>query len=98
MCAGIIDFAKARQAMILTPFPGGCHGAGHASRCAGTAEREALADDLAQIVQPGAPVVYGGFTNNVDMKTGTPAFGTLSMSGSFASGQRPPIPPYRPER
>ena len=26
--------------------------------------------------EPGAPVVYGGFTSNVDMKTGAPAFGT----------------------
>jgi trimethylamine--corrinoid protein Co-methyltransferase len=29
-----------------------------------------------QIVNPGAPSVYGGFTSNVDMKTGSPAFGT----------------------
>ena len=25
---------------------------------------------LAQAVRPGAPVVYGGFTSNVDMRTG----------------------------
>ena len=31
---------------------------------------------LTQLVRPGAPVVYGGFTSNVDMKTGAPAFGT----------------------
>ena len=29
-----------------------------------------------QIVRPGAPVVYGGFTSNVDMLSGAPAFGT----------------------
>ena len=29
-----------------------------------------------QIVRPGAPVVYGGFTSNVDMQSGAPAFGT----------------------
>ena len=29
-----------------------------------------------QIVRPGAPVVYGGFTSNVDMQSGSPAFGT----------------------
>ena len=31
---------------------------------------------FAQIVKPGAPVVYGSFTSNVDMKSGSPAFGT----------------------
>jgi trimethylamine--corrinoid protein Co-methyltransferase len=29
-----------------------------------------------QVVRPGAPVVYGGFTSNVDMQSGSPAFGT----------------------
>ena len=31
---------------------------------------------LAQCVRPGTPVIYGGFTSNVDMKSGSPAFGT----------------------
>ena len=31
---------------------------------------------LAQLVRPGAPVIYGGFTSNVDMRSGAPAFGT----------------------
>ncbi len=31
---------------------------------------------LAQLVRPGTPVAYGGFTSNVDMRTGAPAFGT----------------------
>jgi trimethylamine--corrinoid protein Co-methyltransferase len=31
---------------------------------------------LTQIVRPGVAVMYGGFTSNVDMKTGAPAFGT----------------------
>ena len=38
---------------------------------------EALAGiAFCQIVRPGAPVVYGGFTSNVDMQSGAPAFGT----------------------
>ena len=41
---------------------------------------------LAQIVRPGAPVVYGAFTSNVDMRTGSPAFGTPeSVKGAIAS-------------
>lgn len=31
---------------------------------------------LTQIVRTGAPVLYGGFTSNVDMRSGSPAFGT----------------------
>ena len=50
---------------------------------------------LAQIVRPGAPMVYGAFTSNVDMRTGAPAFGTPeSVKG--AARQRPARPPLRP--
>jgi trimethylamine--corrinoid protein Co-methyltransferase len=43
---------------------------------------------LAQIVRPGAPVMYGGFTSNVDMRTGSPAFGTPEYTlAAQASGQ-----------
>ena len=43
---------------------------------------------LAQIVRPGTPMVYGAFTSNVDMRTGSPAFGTPeSVKAQFASGQ-----------
>jgi trimethylamine--corrinoid protein Co-methyltransferase len=43
---------------------------------------------LAQLVRPGTPMVYGAFTSNVDMRTGSPAFGTPEyVKGAFASGQ-----------
>ena len=43
---------------------------------------------LAQLVRPGAPVVYGSFTSNVDMRTGAPAFGTPENArANLASGQ-----------
>jgi trimethylamine--corrinoid protein Co-methyltransferase len=50
---------------------------------------EALAGiAFTQMVRPGAPVVYGGFTSNVDMKTGAPAFGTPEyMKAVLAGGQ-----------
>ena len=42
---------------------------------------------LAQIVRPGAPVAYGGFTSNVDMKSGSPAFGTPEyVKACFGTG------------
>ncbi|MFT7524861.1 MAG: trimethylamine--corrinoid protein Co-methyltransferase [Candidatus Paceibacteria bacterium] len=43
---------------------------------------------MAQITSPGAPVSYGGFGSNVDMKSGAPAFGTPEhMKMQLGSGQ-----------
>lgn len=43
---------------------------------------------FAQIYAPGTPVVYGGFTSNVDMKSGAPAFGTPEyVKATIAGGQ-----------
>ena len=43
---------------------------------------------LCQLVRPGAPVVYGSFTSNVDMRSGAPAFGTPEyVKASFGAGQ-----------
>lgn len=78
MTQGIIDFAEAGQMSIITPF---ClAGAMAPITVAGALtlqHAEALAGiTLSQIVRPGAPVCYGGFSSNVDMKSGSPAFGT----------------------
>ena len=50
---------------------------------------EALAGlALSQLASPGAPFVYGGFTSNVDMKSGAPAFGTPEyMKACIIGGQ-----------
>ena len=43
---------------------------------------------LTQLVRPGAPVLYGAFTSNVDMRSGAPAFGTPEqVKANVASGQ-----------
>ena len=43
---------------------------------------------LTQVVRPGAPVIYGGFTSNVDMQSGAPAFGTPEyMRTAMVGGQ-----------
>ena len=43
---------------------------------------------LCQLVRPGAPCVLGGFTSNVDLKSGSPAFGTPEyVQGVIASAQ-----------
>jgi trimethylamine---corrinoid protein Co-methyltransferase len=90
MADGIINFAAAGQPSIITPFT--LAGAMAPVTIAGAltlAHAEALAGIvLAQIVRPGAPVIYGSFTSNVDMKSGSPAFGTPEyVKSSFGAGQ-----------
>ncbi len=90
MANGILDYAAAGQVLIITPFT--LAGAMAPVTIAGAltlAHAEALAGlTLAQIVRPGAPVVYGSFTSNVDMKSGSPAFGTPEYTkAAFGAGQ-----------
>jgi trimethylamine--corrinoid protein Co-methyltransferase len=90
MAQGIIDFAKAGQISIITPF---ClAGAMAPISVAGALtlqHAEALAGiTLAQISRTGAPVVYGSFSSNVDMKSGAPAFGTPEhVKATLGAGQ-----------
>ena len=90
MARGIIDFARYRQISIITPF---ClAGAMAPITVAGALtlqHAEALAGiTLAQIVRRGAPVVYGSFSSNVDMKSGAPAFGTPEhVKATLGAGQ-----------
>jgi trimethylamine---corrinoid protein Co-methyltransferase len=90
MAQGIIDFARAGQASIITPF---ClAGAMAPVTVAGALvlqHAEALAGiTLAQLARAGAPVSYGGFSSNVDMKSGAPAFGTPEhLKMQIGSGQ-----------
>jgi trimethylamine--corrinoid protein Co-methyltransferase len=90
MCMGLIDFAAAGQVSIVTPFT--LAGAMAPVTLAGALtlqHAEALAAvALTQAVRPGAPVVYGAFTSNVDMKSGAPAFGTPEyFKAAVAGGQ-----------
>ena len=92
MLWGIIELARMNQVVVITPFT--LAGAMAPITLAGAITQqnaEALAGiAFSQIVNPGAPVMYGGFTSNVDMKSGSPAFGTPEyvkatlMGGQFA--------------
>jgi len=78
MAQGLIDFARAGQLSIVTPFclagamapitPAGALTLQHAEALFGIT--------LTQLARKGAPVSYGGFSSNVHMKSGAPAFGT----------------------
>ena len=90
MMEGIIQMASAGQAVVVTPFT--LSGAMAPVTIAGALAQqnaEALAGiAFAQMVRKGAPVAYGGFTSNVDMKSGAPAFGTPEyMKAQIVGGQ-----------
>lgn len=78
MIDGAFEMARNNQLCVITPFT--LSGAMSPVTIAGALAQqhaEALAGmALLQIYAPGCPVIYGGFTSNVDMKTGAPAFGT----------------------
>lgn len=78
MLQGVMEMSSRNQVVVITPFTlagamapitlGGALTLQNAEALAGVA--------FTQMVQPGSPVVYGGFTSNVDMRSGAPAFGT----------------------
>ena len=90
MSDGLIEMAIHGQAVVVTPFT--LAGAMTPATLAGAlAQQNAEAlfmVALVQLARPGAPVVYGGFTSNVDMRSGAPAFGTPEyVKAAFATGQ-----------
>ena len=90
MSDGLIEMALHGQPVVATPFT--LAGAmTPVSLAAAIAQQNAEAlflVALAQIVRPGTPIVYGAFTSNVDMRSGSPAFGTPEyVKGALASGQ-----------
>ena len=90
MMQGIIEMASMGQPVVVTPFT--LAGAMAPVTIAGALvlqNAEALAAiAFAQMVRAATPVVYGGFTSNVDMKSGSPAFGTPEyVKAQHVSGQ-----------
>jgi trimethylamine--corrinoid protein Co-methyltransferase len=90
MLEGVIQMARRNQIVVLTPFT--LAGAMAPVTLAGALAQqhaEALAGlCVAQLARPGSPFVYGGFTSNVDMKSGAPAFGTPEyMKTAIVGGQ-----------
>jgi trimethylamine--corrinoid protein Co-methyltransferase len=99
MAEGLIEFARAGQPIHVTPFT--LAGAMSPVTIAGSLVQqnaEALAGIvIAQAACRGSPVFYGHFTCNVNMKTGSPAFGTpeyaqaVVISGQMARYYNLPI-------
>jgi trimethylamine--corrinoid protein Co-methyltransferase len=90
MTDGLIAMAEHNQAVAVTPFT--LLGAmTPVTLAAGLSQQNAEAlfgIVLTQLVNPGAPVMYGSFTSNVDMRSGAPAFGTPeNTKANIVSGQ-----------
>jgi trimethylamine--corrinoid protein Co-methyltransferase len=90
MLEGLMTYAEAGQAVIVTPFL--LMGAmAPVSVPAALVQQmtEALAGvALVQLIRPGTPCVLGSFLSATDMKSGAPSFGgPESAFGLYASGQ-----------
>ncbi|MCW3784457.1 trimethylamine methyltransferase family protein [Defluviimonas salinarum] len=90
MAEGLIAMAEHGQPVTITPFT--LMGAmTPVTLPAALAQQNAEAlfgVVLTQLVKPGAPVMYGAFTSNVDMRSGAPAFGTPeNTKANVISGQ-----------
>ncbi|MEO1191684.1 MAG: trimethylamine methyltransferase family protein [Pseudomonadota bacterium] len=87
---GAIEMARMNQPVIYTPFTlAGAMTPITLAAALVQQNAEALAGiAFSQCVNPGAPAVYGSFTSNADMKTGSPVFGTPEYAkATIASGQ-----------
>ena len=90
MLEGMLQYSARNQVVAVTPFT--LAGAMAPVTVAGAVVQqnaEALAGmAFCQLVRPGSPVIYGGFTSNVDMQSGAPAFGTPEyMQAVLLGGQ-----------
>jgi trimethylamine--corrinoid protein Co-methyltransferase len=90
MLEGVLQYSSRNQVVVITPFT--LAGAMAPVTVAGALVQqhaEALAGiAFTQLVRPGSPVMYGGFTSNVDMRSGSPAFGTPEfMKAALVGGQ-----------
>lgn len=90
MSDAALKLGELGQAVIITPFTlmGAMTPVTFAAALAQQNAEALFTIALIQSAYPGARVVYGGFTSNVDMKTGAPAFGTPENSrANMAGGQ-----------
>lgn len=90
MLEGLVTYAAAGQAIIVTPFLlMGAMAPVAVPAALVQQTTEALAGiALVQLIRPGTPCVMGSFLSSTDMKSGAPSFGgPESAFGLYASGQ-----------
>jgi trimethylamine--corrinoid protein Co-methyltransferase len=90
MAEGLMEYAAAGQVNVITPFiMAGATSPVTLAAAVAQQNAEALAAVvLAQLVRPGAPVLYGSFLTGLEMRTGAPAFGRPEAAlGILSSAQ-----------
>src|SRR5574341_711869 len=90
MLGGLIAYARAGQVCAITPFiAAGAMGPITIAGALAQQNAEALVGvALTQLVNPGVPVVYGNFTVDAHMRSGSPSFGTPEGAwATLAAGQ-----------
>ncbi len=90
MASGLMTMSEHGQAVSVTPFTlmGAMTPVTLAAALTQQNAEALFGITLTQLVRPGAPVMYGAFTSNVDMRSGAPAFGTPEQTkANVASGQ-----------
>jgi trimethylamine--corrinoid protein Co-methyltransferase len=77
MLGGLLTYTHYRQPVAVTPFIlAGAMSPVSLPSALAQQNAEVLAGvTLTQLVNSGAPVIYGGFATSIDMQTGSPAFG-----------------------
>ncbi len=82
MLGSLKNYARHNQAVIPSPFvvAGAMSPVTAAAVAAQSLAEGMVGMALAQIVRPGAPVVYGNFVSSMSMQSGAPTFGTPEAS------------------
>ena len=90
MADGMIAMSRHGQAVAVTPFTlmGAMTPVTLAAALTQQNAEALFGVALTQLARKGAPVFYGAYTSNVDMRSGAPAFGTPeNAKANIASGQ-----------
>lgn len=88
MIGGLMGLVESGQPVMITPFTL-CGAMSPVTLAGGLVQQHAEAMGLlafVQMVRPGAAMVYGGFTSNVDMKSGAPVFGSPEYVRAVLAG------------
>ena len=84
------EYCAANQAVVMTPFllMGAMSPVSIPAAIVQQLAEALTGIALAQLIRPGCPVIFGSFLSNIDMQSGSPAFGTPeSAIGLLATGQ-----------
>ncbi|MDP9329193.1 MAG: trimethylamine methyltransferase family protein [Actinomycetota bacterium] len=90
MTDALVVWAEANQPIVVTPFllAGGTSTVSVAGALAQQVAEALSGVALAQVIRPGVPCLYGSFFTALDMRTGSPAFGTPESVFAVLAGSQ----------